>query len=1003
VKAVWVIFFILYISATAAAQKGFLLRKFDTKDGLSHQQVNCIFQDSRGFIWAGTSHGLNFYDGIRFTSFYHSATDTNSLPHNIILSIAEDKQGKLWIGTQQGFCRFDFFTKKFTGYSSFNKGPYYLNLENCYVYAGKNDNIWIGHNRGITELNPVTNRQKNYSVMLRAPGLFNNPFVTSFMEDANGFLWASTSYGVYRKKREEEHFSPVSFSFTNDKKAMPPACTKLTAGTDGTIYCGSWGSSLLVWDSQKNCFNRIAFTDKTSSNDNVFDILFKDSSVFIATEAGMIVTDNESVSGKKPICFSRISYSPDEPFSLPSGTISGLVAEKNSGSIWLATHNGIVQFQDQAAFILPQSYTHINGWVSFSAAPSADGKKLYLLTGLDIIEYDTVSKSFSVNPFNVKGKFCSRLLKGKKNYWLTSKDGLYKFDLNMRSPQLLTNNALPGNLKGFNSIFEDSKGTIWLGAAGRKGVVTWNPEQNIWTQQLDDSLLPITLAGKTIEAFAEDPQGNIWIASNPLVRYNRLTGLFEKIYITATGMNADELNSSSSVYSDKKGNTWVGTYSGLSFFANSGTASKTIALPPGIASRINGITEDNNGNLWLITPTGLVSYNITSGSFRLFNKQKGLPENDLGNLIRTLPDGKILVSYNGGICFIDPALNNTREKIPPPQWISIQVDNRAVPAITGSNPVSLRYNQGITFNFISPDYSNAQQNQYACLLEGIDKDWNFISTNTSQRFANLPAGRYTFKVKAGDSDGNWNETAAAFTFIVKPVFWKTWWFISAAAVLLAFFVFAIYRYRLRQAIALEKMRTRIATDLHDDIGATLSSISFYSEAVKQKVKNKLPDAEPILEKMGETSRSMVGNMSDIVWAINPKNDAAGSLFKRMHDYASELCQLKNLALRFENEKSADKKSLDIETRKNIYLIFKEAVNNALKYSGCSELKIKIEPLQQRLRMSIADNGCGFDPGMDKDGNGLPNMKARAEELKGGLKIISSPGNGTVIELDCPLP
>jgi signal transduction histidine kinase len=191
--------------------------------------------------------------------------------------------------------------------------------------------------------------------------------------------------------------------------------------------------------------------------------------------------------------------------------------------------------------------------------------------------------------------------------------------------------------------------------------------------------------------------------------------------------------------------------------------------------------------------------------------------------------------------------------------------------------------------------------------------------------------------------------------------------------------------------------------LHDDIGATLSSISFYSEAVKQKIKDKLPETGPILEKMGEKSRSMVSNMSDIVWAINPKNDAAESLFKRIQSYAAELCQLKNVQFQFDYDKSFDKKSLDIETRKNIYLIFKEAVNNALKYSNCSHLRIYFHLKQQSLYMNISDNGKGFDIHSEKTGNGLMNMKARAGELKGNLMVHSSAENGTTVDLTCPLP
>ena len=215
-------------------------------------------------------------------------------------------------------------------------------------------------------------------------------------------------------------------------------------------------------------------------------------------------------------------------------------------------------------------------------------------------------------------------------------------------------------------------------------------------------------------------------------------------------------------------------------------------------------------------------------------------------------------------------------------------------------------------------------------------------------------------------------------------------------------LFLIYRYRLQKAVEMEKLRTRIATDLHDDIGATLSSISMYSDVVKNAVKEKLPHLEPVLNKMGENSREMVNSMSDIVWAINPENDEGGKLVQRMESYARDICALKNVQLHFEADERIKSITLPLQHRKNIYLIFKEALNNALKYAAANVVGITIGISGNNLSLKIKDDGKGFDDATVKKGNGLKNLHSRAAEIGGTITITTAEGSGTTITLCSPL-
>lgn len=204
---------------------------------------------------------------------------------------------------------------------------------------------------------------------------------------------------------------------------------------------------------------------------------------------------------------------------------------------------------------------------------------------------------------------------------------------------------------------------------------------------------------------------------------------------------------------------------------------------------------------------------------------------------------------------------------------------------------------------------------------------------------------------------------------------------------------AIYQTQLQE-------RLRMAKDLHDDIGATLSSISMYSEAVKNQVKEKLPHLETILDKMGENSRDMVTGMSDIIWAINPDNDEGGKLISRMEDYARDICAVKDIQLHFNAADTISQVKLQLECRKNIYLIFKEAMNNAAKYAGAKNIQVQLGLNGAAINLMIKDDGKGFNEATVRKGNGLKNLEARAKEIKGNIIIDSVEGSGTTVSLQC---
>lgn len=301
----------------------------------------------------------------------------------------------------------------------------------------------------------------------------------------------------------------------------------------------------------------------------------------------------------------------------------------------------------------------------------------------------------------------------------------------------------------------------------------------------------------------------------------------------------------------------------------------------------------------------------------------------------------------------------------------------------------------ITFEFAALNYLHPEKNLYAYKLEPFNKDW--VYTDASKRFANftnLDPGEYILKVKGSNNDGLWNPVEASLKLIITPPFWQTWWFRAVLLMAVALAVYGFYRYRLRHILKLQNIRNKIAADLHDDIGSTLNSISVYSEVAKKDPARQTH----ALNMIGESSRKVIDAMSDIVWTINPENDGFEKVILRMRSLSYNLLKAKKIDFIFKADENLNDIKLSLEARRNFYLIFKEVLNNLVKYSRAGRVSISLESKSNTLTLLIRDDGVGFDIAQKYNGNGLINMKKRAIEMNGQLIIDSGADIGTSILL-----
>ena len=311
--------------------------------------------------------------------------------------------------------------------------------------------------------------------------------------------------------------------------------------------------------------------------------------------------------------------------------------------------------------------------------------------------------------------------------------------------------------------------------------------------------------------------------------------------------------------------------------------------------------------------------------------------------------------------------------------------------------LSLKFNgyQSIFMRFSENSIHDQNRITYEyALYNGGDTAWNRVEGEPELTLSRMSSGKYQLLLRAANDYGDFSEKVTSFPIVIIPPFWQTWWFRALALLLFGLIFFGLYRYRLQQMARLQKIRNNIAIDLHDDIGSTLNSISIYSEVARQQAGKELP----ALEQIGLNSRKIIESMSDIVWTINPENDSFEKIIIRMRSFAYQLLKAKNIEFSFEADEKLNTVALSMQVRKNFYLVFKEAITNLVKYSGASRVLITLYEVNKNIVLNIRDDGIGIPVNAESQGNGLGNMKRRADEIHADLHIHSANGEGTGIEL-----
>jgi ligand-binding sensor domain-containing protein/two-component sensor histidine kinase len=1017
VKSFIGILFICFLSLQGITQlrSGYLVQEVSIKGIPDKTYYTSLLRDPKGFLWIGTFTGLFRYDGYKLNSYTNLPSDTTSLSHNYIYSLAISRNGDLLAGTYGGGLN----TIAFSNARSKRINQAVIGQESVVIlktiYSKEDDCYWVASSGHLFKLSTdfkllwkitmpfipkpetliydIASLARNKILIAGGEGLYvadaagNSIKKISFPKTKTGIEPDNTFYSITRVGENELWIAGEKGILCVDAKSLLPADKQ--------------GNKLLSYFANKQAL-------KTYADHN--------NNIWIASEGKIIVA--------KPST-SEISVVKD---SLSRVTD---IYQDVQGIIWIATRaQGLYKITKPSI-----QFNVVPGLEAFSKREIVQGScvesdSTWLIgTNRNLVHFNRQNNE--IKKLNIKTKtklpvFITVFTDSKKNCWISTRnDGSFfrKAGTEEFIPVKIrlgdTSKTVPGFIMDFK---ENKKGEIWAVLFTtdinlESGLFFYDKTENSFIQKIPSSANGISLTPVANAQLLIDRNGDLWIASltgglfqidisgnTPLIKRN--------FHIASVPKHRLTLNILSTVIEDKEGNIWAGTVSGgINLYHRDKDSVEYFTIANGLPSNaIYRIEEDDNGFIWISTDNGLSWYDKKINRFINYNSKSGLPSTNFYFLSSFKTHDGLLAfgTSDGNMIFFNPVPEQKEVNKLPVVFSDILLSNQPVKpgdkkllykASYLTDTLRLKYSQNVIgFELTNLDLVDPETSSYAYKLDGFDKDWTYISNKNSITYTNLNPGTYTLLVKNANHLGIWNETPTKLTLIISPPWYRTWWFITLLILAITAGAFILFRYRLNQKLKIFAVRQRLHRDLHDDVGATLSSVKAYAEILKGN-----PDNPVIAELIKDNAAEMIERLEVIAWATNPVHDNFGSLKNRMIKFISPLCHAKKMSCKVESKDINDGLDMPGEFRQNIFLVFKEAVNNTIKYADATNCSASMLIENRNFILQISDNGHGSDGTVKGSGTGWKNMQKRAEELKGQLKIASVPGNGTTITFSVPYP
>ncbi|HEX8776424.1 MAG TPA: two-component regulator propeller domain-containing protein [Pyrinomonadaceae bacterium] len=1037
--------------ATGVRAEHLPVKTYTIADGLAHDEITRIVQDSHGFLWFCTIDGVSRFDGYRFTSY----TAKDGLASSYVEDILESRDGYYWIATAAGVSRFnpragaqgeahaprDKADAMFTSYRISSDAQVNVSV----LYEDREGRLWVGTSGGLFSLERGNDaggyafRRVELGVKSRSEEVME---VNALAEDGEGSLWIGTTEGLVRRTPDGRmiHYRLVPAESTDYIWA-------LLADAEGRLWVGHQTGLFML---------RPLPAAQAGAGDGL-----SESALSLEREGAALATARTQPGGLNLPAFgaARRFTTAD---GLPHNNVHAL-HQSSDGRVWLGTVGGGLTVFDGSGF---RSYTAAqglsnrivalaedhdgnmwvgtqangamkiarNGFLSYAEADGLGHPEIVQIYEDRAGELVVISSKWTINRLDgdrfkaLRPNLPQQIIDSSSGRWVIIQDhlgewwvatnrGLYRFpnvsrleDLARVSPLAVytTRDGLADNY--ISRLFEDSRGDIWISSFNPPVMLTrWERSTNTLHRYSEKDGLPVN---NWTNVFIEDQSGTLWIGlhNGGLARYR--DGRFE-IFGAAEGI---PMGLEQGLYFDRAGRLWLATRGPGIGRIDKPWAARPVSAPFISAASLSSenlrcFVEDQWGNVYIGTARGVERLSPATDRVKHYTTDDGLISSEVTVAFRDRR-GALWFGTRGGLSRLVPEADTVQA--PPPVYISGMRVGGVRHAISELGETEVKglvfeasQNQ-IEIDFFGLGFAAGESLRYQYMLEGVDHTW---SAPTDQRTvtASLAPGHYLFRVRAVSADGLTTARPATVSFTILTPVWRRWWFVMLCALVAGVIAYAIYRYRVRRAIELERVRTRIATDLHDDMGASLSQIAILSEVASARVERDNSTVREPLTMIAETSREMVGSMSDIVWAINPERDHLSDLTQRMRRFAGDILNARDIDFRFRVPAQDERDiKLGADVRREIYLIFKESVNNLAKHSGCTEAELEFKVEGGWIIIRVSDNGRGFDAdvgGVEPDGmggHGLNSLRRRALALGGSFRVESERGRGTRVVLRVPV-
>jgi signal transduction histidine kinase/ligand-binding sensor domain-containing protein len=971
------------------------VRVFSTIDGLPHNHVSKIRRDSRGYLWFCTDDGLSRWDGYGFKTF----TTSDGLPHAHIDDLLETRKGVYWIATDGGLARLQpeaqgaAFTAVFPDTSLSSR-------EVNVLLEDRDGAVLLGTSAGLYRLEQTSTGVRISSEAVGFPEREHDGLlVNTLLLARDGQLWLGAGSGIYTRttdgrwqRFDRSNGLPVNF------------INQLREDSQGRIWACTRGGGLVELSrtpDQATLEVIRVFTeaDRLPSGDVRDVFVFENEHLWVGTANGLAVgsaTGRDSamrfrshfiLNGVADQSLYWFAPSAAGDIWMGTGTAGAIRISQEGFQSYGAEENFHIEEINQIVETRDGHVCVVNGNRSRRQLQCIDGDH-FTQKRLQLQQWPLLRFGFEWSQFALEDQYAQ--------WWLATERGAVR--TSSRGARFITMLPAP---TGTLHMFEDSHGLIWLSEANFESLVIarWNPVSETSEIVWRDSSPNYYKRGPS--SFAEDRAGQIWVGMSGqggLLRWRR--DHFESL-TSEDGVPPGEVTD---LYVDRSGRLWIASGSGgLGMLTDSTADRPTIRAYDrrhGLTTNeVWCVTEDRSGHIYAGTGKGVDAIEFETGRVMHFTSDDGLVA---GPVRACLGDrsGELWFATNRGLSRFSPLRQSRRAGV---EMLITQFrvrSNRLKLPLIGSRrvgPFVLQPSEDqVAIDFVGLDSRLRGDLQYQYHVSPVDTSWSTPSPERSVTFARLVPGSYRFEVRAIDVSGKPSEPAIAY-FSISPPYWKRWWALSLLAITLVASLYGAHRRRMRHVLELERVRMRIATDLHDDVGASLSRVAIISELVSRRAE---PDRKALAD-ISATARAVLQSMSEIVWSIDPSNDNFQDLRQRMRWYAGETLSHSGTVLHFSSTGDSPELRLSIEMRRQVYLIFKESVTNLSRHAQARHCYITIKVGEGQLVLEVTDDGQGFDPGRHV-GHGLRNMALRARTVNATVEVQSHPGEGTTVRLCVPL-